>query len=199
MIWNKRITLMAIGIILFILLVITLKHFIGPIELSRGNEEGFIGEIYGEKNISLKINDSVIYPYGDTFLGIDVLGKRQEYLLLKINNHYVGLGEDSSVMIDGWIVTYKYCRNDTYHFFVGFKPNLSVSYVTQLFRGYSAYRLFREFPWLGKMWLNSYGIQTRVRAKGSATSSERDPNFALSVTERAVMSLPSDITLPRGL
>ena len=76
---------------------------------------------------------------------------------------------------------------------------LSVSYVTQLFKGYSAYRLFREFPWLGKMWLNSYGIQTRVRAKGSATSSERDPNFALSVTERAVMSLPSDITLPRGL
>ena len=88
---------------------------------------------------------------------------------------------------------------DHVHLFVGFKPNLSVSYVTQLFKGYSAYRLFREFPWLGKMWLNSYGIQTRVRAKGSATSSERDPNFALSVTERAVMSLPSDITLPRGL
>jgi putative transposase len=40
---------------------------------------------------------------------------------------------------------------DHVHLFVGFRPNLSVSHVTQLFKGTSAYRLFREFPWLRKV------------------------------------------------
>ncbi len=41
-------------------------------------------------------------------------------------------------------------NKDHVHLFVGFRPNLSVSYVTQLFKGISAYRLFREFSWLRK-------------------------------------------------
>jgi len=42
-------------------------------------------------------------------------------------------------------------NTDHVHLFVGFRPNLSVSYVVQLFKGISAYRLFREFPWLRKI------------------------------------------------
>ncbi len=42
-------------------------------------------------------------------------------------------------------------NTDHVHLFVGFNPSLSVSYVTQLFKGISAYRLFREFPWLRKI------------------------------------------------
>jgi len=48
--------------------------------------------------------------------------------------------------------------SDHVHLFVGFKPNVSVSRVVQLFKGISARRLFQMFPrikrrlWRGHLW-----------------------------------------------
>ena len=42
--------------------------------------------------------------------------------------------------------------HDHVHLFVDFNPKYSVSKVVQLFKGYSAYCVFKSFPRLKKQW-----------------------------------------------
>ena len=60
-----------------------------------------------------------------------------------------------------YAATYKYkfkihaleVMQDHVHLFAEFKPSFSISKVIQLFKGYSAYRILKEFPYLKDTYL----------------------------------------------
>jgi putative transposase len=78
---------------------------------------------------------------------------------------------------------------DHIHLFVLVSPRFSVSEVVQYFKGYSAYRIFSEFPWLkeykpgeerfwgGHLWSRGYFF----RSVGSTT--DEAVEFYIKVTQ----------------
>ena len=53
--------------------------------------------------------------------------------------------------------------NDHVHLFIKSRPDLTISYIVQQLKGYTSYKLRKEFPLLKKyksLWTHSYFIET---------------------------------------